>query len=166
MGRNQVGWLPRRLGLRRGRERWLERDRSRGDGISEGWQERDRLRLAFGREGSRLCDEKKRGEAELSFELVRSPRRFVSFPRANKRTKRHSLLSQPTGLTLPPAPIADPDLFDDPKVRQRHQMARASLVEHLPTVPAVVFPVGEGEGSSTSKAHFRVDPCGSGGGGE
>jgi hypothetical protein len=59
---------------------------------------------------------------------------------------------------LGPTSIANPDLVGDAKVWQGHCVTRTLLVEDLAAVSAVMLPVGEGEGSTATKADLRVDP--------
>ena len=50
------------------------------------------------------------------------------------------------------AAVANPDLLSDTKVREGHGFRRALLIEDLPTVSTMVFPIGKGKGRSTPEA--------------
>lgn len=56
--------------------------------------------------------------------------------------------------------IAHPDLLCYPKMRERHGLGRAGLIEDPSAVATVMLAVGEREGRSTSQAYIRVDPFG------
>ena len=54
----------------------------------------------------------------------------------------------------------DTDRLEYAEVWQRGREVRAGLAEALATVTAVVFAVGEGEGSAATHADIRVNPFG------